>query len=148
MLLATAFMCWRSPSTWAATRSPSPMLVPPFAARDSTARFAAAFAIGTLLLRQDDVTVHTEFHLFFGKVEVIFLTFCPQEAVAIAVANAFTAQEIKTFWQGITLTAGEHQLTITLHGAKAATQRLKVFFFLQIHLFSPLFAAGRFFTVF
>ena len=52
----------------------------------------------------DHVTVHTEFHLFCGKVEVIFLTFCPQEAVAIAVANDFTAQEIKTFWQGITLT--------------------------------------------
>ena len=92
------------------------------------ARFAAAFAIGAQRLRQDNVAVHAHFHLLGGEIEVIFLPFHAQEAVAVAMADDLAAQQIETFRQRIALAAGEDQLTVTLHGAQTTTQRFKVLF--------------------
>lgn len=69
--------------------------------------FTAAFAIRTQWLGQNHVAVHAEFHLFRRQVEIVFLSFCAQKAIAITVANDFSTEQIETFWQGITLAAGK-----------------------------------------
>ncbi len=112
------------------------------------ARLAAAFAIGAQRLRQNDVAVHAHFHLLGGEIEVIFLPFHAQEAVAVAVTDNLATQQIETFRQRITLAAGEDQLAVALHSAQTASQRFKVLFVGEVQLLRQLVAAGWLFAFF
>ena len=56
---------------------------------------APAFAIGPARLRQNHIAVQAELHLLGRQVEIVFLPFHAQEAVAITMANDFTAQQIQ-----------------------------------------------------
>ncbi len=112
------------------------------------ARFAASFAIGAQRLRQDNVAVHTHFHLLGREIEVILLALYAQKAVAVAVADDLAAQQIKPFRQRIALATGKDQLAVALHGAQTTTQRFQVLFVGEVQFLRQLVAAGRFFAFF
>ena len=109
-------------------------------------RFATTFTVRAQRLCQYLIAMNAGFHLLAGQVQVIFAAFNAQKAVAITVANNGTFQQVKTFRQRIALTAGEDQLSVTLHGAQAATQRFLLLFTFNVKFSGQLIAVGRFFT--
>ncbi|MOA47031.1 hypothetical protein D3C78_1696210 [compost metagenome] len=72
------------------------------------------------------------FHLFRGKVQIVFTPFDAQEAVTIAVTNNDAFQQVETFWQRIALAAGKDQLTVTLHSAQTAAKGFNLLFTFNI----------------
>ena len=109
-------------------------------------RFTTTFTVGTQRLGQNLIAVNTHFHLFAGEVQIVFAAFYAQEAIAIAVTDNRSFQQIKAFWQGVTLTAGKDQLSVALHGAQAAAQCFVLLFAFDIEFNCQLFTAGRFFA--
>ena len=110
------------------------------------ARFTTAFTVSTQRLSQNLIAVDTHFHLFAGEVQIVFAALYAQEAIAIAVADNRSFEQIKAFWQGVTLTAGKDQLPVTLHGAQATAQCFVLLFAFDIEFNRQLFTAGRFFA--
>ena len=108
--------------------------------------FPTAFAVGAQRLRQHLIAVNAGFHLLRRQIQVIFTAFHAQEAIAIAMANNDTFQQVKTFRQRIALTTRKDQLTIAFHCAQSAAQCFLLFFAFNIQLYCQLISASRFFA--
>ncbi len=102
-------------------------------------RLLATLAVDLGGLHQGVVAVHQALHLAVVQEQIRATTLGTQETEAILVAEHIAFDQIQAIRQGVTLVAGEDQLTVALHGAQTTTQGFQRLFFGQLEDLGQLF---------